>query len=100
MLNGRQNSVYLKVEGLFHPGPWKQTLRHHKNGSSQYVDLAAGDHPQHAQTATSQCGFLIRSDDEVSKPRLRKETEKPKPISDWTLLPSDLSLLICETAEE
>ena len=38
---------YLEVERLFHPGPWKQTLRHHKNRSSQYVDLAAGDHPKY-----------------------------------------------------
>lgn len=35
---------YLEVEGLFHPGPWKQSLRHHRNRSSQYVDLVAGDH--------------------------------------------------------
>lgn len=38
---------YLEVERLFHPGPWKQTLRHRKNRSSQYVDLAVGAHPKH-----------------------------------------------------
>lgn len=38
---------YLKVERLFHPGPWKETLRHHKDRSSQYVDLAVGDHPEY-----------------------------------------------------
>lgn len=38
------NLSYLKVEGLFHPGPWKQSLRHNGNRSSQYVDLVARDH--------------------------------------------------------
>lgn len=37
---------YLEVERLFHPGPWKQTLRHHRNRSSQYVDRAEEDHPK------------------------------------------------------
>lgn len=34
---------YLEVERLFHPGPWKQSLRHHRNRSSQCVDLVAGE---------------------------------------------------------
>ena len=63
---------YLEIERLFHPGPWKQTLRHHRNRSSQYVELAAGDHSECMRESV----FHIKE----------KSTKTTHPALDGTLL--------------